>query len=180
MFTKCFSCYKISNEFFFLSNSSKRTVDFGLGRGLSGAIEAKHRLGMAAANFAGKFSNVWLKFLKYYSHSHFILFKVDPAVDDDLKIQSKFNSIKLFLYKNLCREEIPWNRRAIIPQTVLISMPKFSISHIFKCYFSQILVLHWILSWFYPPLLIQSVPQHQYQLHLTSTLNWTDGKTHIY
>lgn len=33
--------------------NSKRTVDFGLGRGLSGAIEAKHRLGMAAANFAG-------------------------------------------------------------------------------------------------------------------------------
>lgn len=33
--------------------SSKRTVDFGLARGLSGAIEAKHRLGMAAANFAG-------------------------------------------------------------------------------------------------------------------------------
>lgn len=39
-------------------NSSKRTVDFGLGRGLSGAIEAKHRLGMAAANFAGKFQTL--------------------------------------------------------------------------------------------------------------------------
>lgn len=38
--------------------SSKRTVDFGLGRGLSGAIEAKHRLGMAAANFAGTLLNV--------------------------------------------------------------------------------------------------------------------------
>lgn len=39
----------------FTFRSSKRTVDFGLGRGLSGAIEAKHRLGMAAANFAGLF-----------------------------------------------------------------------------------------------------------------------------
>lgn len=38
----------------FNQNSAKRTVDFGLGRGLSGAIEAKHRLGMAAANFAGE------------------------------------------------------------------------------------------------------------------------------
>lgn len=37
----------------FLIFSSKRTVDFGLGRGFSGAQEAKHRLGMAAANFAG-------------------------------------------------------------------------------------------------------------------------------
>lgn len=33
--------------------SSKRTVDFGLARGFSGSQEAKHRLGMAAANFAG-------------------------------------------------------------------------------------------------------------------------------
>lgn len=44
---------------FFLC-SSKRTVDFGLGRGLSGAIEAKHRLGMAAANFAGLCFLEWL------------------------------------------------------------------------------------------------------------------------
>lgn len=41
-----------------IENSSKRTVDFGLGRGLSGAIEAKHRLGMAAANFAGNFQHI--------------------------------------------------------------------------------------------------------------------------
>lgn len=32
---------------------SKRTVDFGLARGYSGIQELKHRLGMAAANYAG-------------------------------------------------------------------------------------------------------------------------------
>lgn len=34
-------------------SSSKRTVDFGLSRGYSGAQEAKHRMAMAIANFAG-------------------------------------------------------------------------------------------------------------------------------
>ncbi|XP_035773825.1 diuretic hormone class 2-like [Anopheles albimanus] len=33
--------------------NSKRTVDFGLSRGYSGAQEAKHRMAMAVANFAG-------------------------------------------------------------------------------------------------------------------------------
>lgn len=33
--------------------SSKRTVDFGLARGFSGIQEAKHRMGLAAAHFAG-------------------------------------------------------------------------------------------------------------------------------
>lgn len=33
--------------------NSKRTVDFGLARGFSGIQEAKHRMGLAAANFAG-------------------------------------------------------------------------------------------------------------------------------
>ncbi|XP_052853829.1 diuretic hormone class 2 isoform X1 [Drosophila gunungcola] len=33
--------------------NSKRTVDFGLARGYSGTQEAKHRMGLAAANFAG-------------------------------------------------------------------------------------------------------------------------------
>jgi hypothetical protein len=33
--------------------SSKRTVDFGLSRGYSGAQEAKHRMAMQIANFAG-------------------------------------------------------------------------------------------------------------------------------
>ncbi|XP_063701669.1 diuretic hormone class 2 isoform X2 [Culicoides brevitarsis] len=33
--------------------NSKRTVDFGLSRGYSGAQEAKHRMAMAIANFAG-------------------------------------------------------------------------------------------------------------------------------
>jgi len=37
-------------SFFF---SSKRTVDFGIGRGFSGVQEAKHRVGLAAANYAG-------------------------------------------------------------------------------------------------------------------------------
>jgi hypothetical protein len=38
----------------FLSHySSKRTVDFGLSRGYSGAQEAKHRMAMQIANFAG-------------------------------------------------------------------------------------------------------------------------------
>ncbi|CAD7080157.1 unnamed protein product [Hermetia illucens] len=32
---------------------SKRTVDFGLARGYSGIQELKHRMGMAAANYAG-------------------------------------------------------------------------------------------------------------------------------
>uniref|UniRef100_A0A1B0DIH3 Uncharacterized protein n=1 Tax=Phlebotomus papatasi TaxID=29031 RepID=A0A1B0DIH3_PHLPP len=32
---------------------SKRTVDFGLARGFSGIQEAKHRMGLAAANYAG-------------------------------------------------------------------------------------------------------------------------------
>lgn len=41
-------------DFFSYNSSTKRTVDFGLARGLSGTMEAKHRLGMAAANFAGK------------------------------------------------------------------------------------------------------------------------------
>uniref|UniRef100_A0A182QXF2 Diuretic hormone 31 n=1 Tax=Anopheles farauti TaxID=69004 RepID=A0A182QXF2_9DIPT len=36
-----------------VSFSSKRTVDFGLSRGYSGAQEAKHRMAMAVANFAG-------------------------------------------------------------------------------------------------------------------------------
>lgn len=34
-------------------HSSKRTVDFGLSRGYSGAQEAKHRMAMQIANFAG-------------------------------------------------------------------------------------------------------------------------------
>lgn len=34
-------------------SSSKRTVDFGLSRGYSGAQEAKHRMAMQIANFAG-------------------------------------------------------------------------------------------------------------------------------
>lgn len=38
---------------FLLNFSSKRTVDFGLARGFSGIQEAKHRMGLAAANFAG-------------------------------------------------------------------------------------------------------------------------------
>ncbi|XP_055685995.1 diuretic hormone class 2 isoform X2 [Lutzomyia longipalpis] len=33
--------------------NSKRTVDFGLARGFSGIQEAKHRMGLAAANYAG-------------------------------------------------------------------------------------------------------------------------------
>ncbi|KAH8241456.1 hypothetical protein KR026_004043 [Drosophila bipectinata] len=33
--------------------NSKRTVDFGLARGYSGTQEAKHRMGLAAANFPG-------------------------------------------------------------------------------------------------------------------------------
>ncbi|XP_055838368.1 diuretic hormone class 2 isoform X2 [Episyrphus balteatus] len=33
--------------------NSKRTVDFGLARGFSGTQEAKHRMGLAAANFPG-------------------------------------------------------------------------------------------------------------------------------
>lgn len=33
--------------------NSKRTVDFGLSRGYSGAQEAKHRMAMQIANFAG-------------------------------------------------------------------------------------------------------------------------------
>ncbi|XP_017068595.1 diuretic hormone class 2 isoform X2 [Drosophila eugracilis] len=33
--------------------NTKRTVDFGLARGYSGTQEAKHRMGLAAANFAG-------------------------------------------------------------------------------------------------------------------------------
>ncbi|CAO1395361.1 unnamed protein product, partial [Diamesa tonsa] len=33
--------------------NSKRTVDFGLSRGYSGAQEAKHRMAMNIANFAG-------------------------------------------------------------------------------------------------------------------------------
>lgn len=37
----------------FLFSSSKRTVDFGLARGFSGMQEAKHRMGLAAANYAG-------------------------------------------------------------------------------------------------------------------------------
>ena len=38
---------------YFPQNSSKRTVDFGLSRGYSGAQEAKHRMAMNIANFAG-------------------------------------------------------------------------------------------------------------------------------
>jgi hypothetical protein len=38
---------------YFLFHSSKRTVDFGLSRGYSGAQEAKHRMAMQIANFAG-------------------------------------------------------------------------------------------------------------------------------
>lgn len=33
--------------------SAKRGLDMGLTRGVSGAIQAKHLLGMAAANYAG-------------------------------------------------------------------------------------------------------------------------------
>lgn len=39
--------------FSFVRCSNKRSVDFGLARGFSGSQEAKHRLGMAAANYAG-------------------------------------------------------------------------------------------------------------------------------
>jgi hypothetical protein len=57
------SCYRliifINNSIifvifiFFARFSSKRTVDFGLSRGYSGAQEAKHRMAMQIANFAG-------------------------------------------------------------------------------------------------------------------------------
>lgn len=40
-------------EYFYSILSSKRAVDFGLSRGFSGIQEAKHRMGLAAANFAG-------------------------------------------------------------------------------------------------------------------------------
>ncbi|NP_001124379.1 diuretic hormone 31 precursor [Bombyx mori] len=33
--------------------SEKRAFDLGLGRGYSGALQAKHLMGLAAANFAG-------------------------------------------------------------------------------------------------------------------------------
>ena len=33
--------------------SSKRGIDFGLGRGFSGSQAAKHFMGMAAASFSG-------------------------------------------------------------------------------------------------------------------------------
>ena len=39
--------------YYLFVHSSKRTVDFGLSRGYSGAQEAKHRMAMQIANFAG-------------------------------------------------------------------------------------------------------------------------------
>jgi len=39
--------------FFSLFFSSKRGIDFGLGRGFSGSQAAKHFLGMAAARYSG-------------------------------------------------------------------------------------------------------------------------------
>lgn len=80
-------------------------MDFGLGRGLSGAIEAKHRLGMAAANFAGM-----ILYPKVYACMSwkiglekliwgFSSLQVDRDVDDDLKMPFKcINSIRI-LYK---------------------------------------------------------------------------------
>lgn len=48
----------------FRNCSSKRTVDFGLSRGYSGAQEAKHRMAMQIANFAGKIGILnWLNFV---------------------------------------------------------------------------------------------------------------------
>ncbi|KAL5281768.1 Dh31 family protein [Megaselia abdita] len=41
--------YKARKDF----EATKRAVDFGLSRGFSGTQEARHRLGLAAANFAG-------------------------------------------------------------------------------------------------------------------------------
>ena len=34
-------------------SSDKRALDLGLNRGYSGALQAKHLMGLAAANFAG-------------------------------------------------------------------------------------------------------------------------------
>lgn len=47
------SLYKMPPFSLFTFHSSKRTVDFGLARGYSGTQEAKHRMGLAAANFPG-------------------------------------------------------------------------------------------------------------------------------
>ena len=50
---KCQFFINFSFFIFFFISSSKRTVDFGLSRGYSGAQEAKHRMAMQIANFAG-------------------------------------------------------------------------------------------------------------------------------
>ncbi|CAG9823767.1 unnamed protein product [Phaedon cochleariae] len=46
-------CLKSKHVCVCTQNTSKRGLDFGLGRGFSGSQAAKHLMGLAAANFAG-------------------------------------------------------------------------------------------------------------------------------
>lgn len=45
--------YKINAIYVVSSYSEKRALDLGLSRGYSGALQAKHLMGLAAANYAG-------------------------------------------------------------------------------------------------------------------------------
>lgn len=79
-------------SFVSFKNSSKRTVDFGLARGLSGAIEAKHRLGMAAANFAGGKWFLWKIF--FFSLNENVFYFIRSRTSTTIR-NTRINSIQL-------------------------------------------------------------------------------------